>query len=89
LLLAYLIIFRRIGRPLSEAEAQYKIRLKEERRDSEQAQYEKEIAELGKQETLIAEMKTPITHISVGGEGTYEPYNVCVQDGNKKIHNLL
>ena len=89
LLLGFLIIFRRIGRPLSEAEAQYRIKLKEERKQKEAEDYQKEISELNKQEILIAEMQTPITLISVAGEGTYEPFNVCVQDGNKKIHNLL
>lgn len=90
LTLLYLIIVRRVGRPLSEAEVQYKIHLKQEREREGQAREQQELARLRSQEDAIAAMETPIVLVSVviPGYGS-ETYNMCVQDGTKKRHNLI
>jgi hypothetical protein len=90
IVLIYLIVTRRIGRPLSEAEAQYKLKRKEEIRLQDEHLYQEKLNELAKQEVLISQMKSPIILVSVsGGEFFSDPYNLCVQDGEKKIHTLL
>ena len=89
-----LVIFRKIGRPLSEAEAKYRIdkKLQKERdkklkRQEEDREARKAWDKHEEQEVLISKMKTPIILISAKGDAR-SGVSMCVKDGEGKIENL-
>ena len=94
--LLYLIIFRKIGRPLSEAEVQLKIEKEKEKEKQKQIEEEhaqlrakKRSEELQQQEIIISKMKTPVILVSFGWEGDINPmYHICVKDGSGCVENL-
>lgn len=88
IILLLLIVFRKIGRPLSEAEAQEKINQKNERRRQQQMEYEKQAEKISAQEREIKSMTRPVTFVSLSGDYT-EGRTLCVQDGNGNPHTLF
>ncbi len=80
--LAYLIVFRKIGRPLSEAEAQEKIAQKKQK-EARDNQY---LTNLFNQEEKIKNLKRPVTLISASGD--LASYELLVREGNGEDHML-
>lgn len=87
LILLVLIIFRKIGRPLSEAEAQERIKQKREKMEDARLRAKEERERLEEQENMIKEMKTPITLIAARGS-LMEGFVVCVKDAGGKIESF-
>ncbi|MFA6274003.1 MAG: hypothetical protein WC662_02475 [Candidatus Paceibacterota bacterium] len=94
IVLILLVLFRKIGRPLSEAEAKEKIARRQQqqrnieaRRLAEQAERQREWQKFQEQEKLIAEMPRPVTFVSLSGDGMVGR-TLCVQDGNGKPRTL-
>ena len=86
-ILLLLIIFRKIGRPLSEAEAWEKINQKEEKRHQRQLEWEQKLEKISAQEREIKNMLRPVTFVSLSGD-IAEGRTLCVQDGNGTPYTL-
>lgn len=93
-ILLLLIVFRKIGRPLSAAEAQYKIDQKKKRESEKQTRKnearldeQRRWNKLQEQETIISKMTAPIILVSAGGD-IIVGYDICVKDANGNISNL-
>lgn len=93
-ILLYLIIFRKIGRPLSDLEVRQKIKRKEqkiaqkkERQRQEQVKWEKKLEKISNQEREIKNMPRPVTFVSLSGDNTYGR-TLCIQDGNGDPYTL-
>lgn len=81
-ILIVLIIKRKIGRPLTEAE------LIEKKRKEEEAEIwlKKEFQRLQVQESKINGLKRPLRF--VGRSETYDKLELTVQDGDKQMHSF-
>lgn len=94
IVLVLLILFRKIGRPLSEAEAKEQIVRREQRakniknrRLAKQAEEERRWQKLQEQEKVISELPRPVTFVSLDGDDLVGR-TVCVQDGNGKPYTF-
>lgn len=87
-ILLLLIFFRKIGRPLNEAEAREKINLKREKRRQQQLKWEQELKKISNQEDKIRNMQRPVTFVSLSGDAAYGR-TLCVQDGSGMPHTLF
>lgn len=91
IILALLIIFRKIGRPLSESEikerkerqalAEEKFNKQQELRALQRQNYEKKLLD---QENAIKELLAPVKLVSVAGDSC--GYDLCVVDKNSRSH---
>lgn len=92
--LLLLILSRKIGRPLSDAEVQQKINRKKQKEDQKkerqqqrQLEWQKKLDEISAQEREIKNMLRPVTFVSLSGDNT-EGRTLCVQDGNGAVYTL-
>lgn len=85
-ILSLLVIFRKIGRPLSEAEAMEKIKRRQEREEYLERQYQIATAAMKNQEETIKNLKAPVLYLSSTNDDFGDKIVLSVQDGEKKTH---
>jgi flagellar biosynthesis/type III secretory pathway M-ring protein FliF/YscJ len=84
--LVLFVIFRKIGRPLSEAEAKEKIKRRQETEQAEAFERSEKLRFLKEQEDTIKNLKPPVLYISFYSDNHNENIVFTVQDGDKKTH---
>lgn len=84
--LLILVIFRKIGRPLSEAEAKEKIRRRQQREEAWAREEQEKKRVLMEQENVIKNLKPPVLYLSSASDHDDENIVFTIQDGDKKTH---